>query len=252
VLLVLVAAVPDRSARATPVLRLAAEFGGGPTLLLTVANTGTEPATDVVPHVVYRHGTFVGEPAEIAPGARHAWQLSLPAPPGRGTYPVTTRVRYADAGGAARSVPVVALLSTPEAPPEAVRATLTAAAPGTVRLLLENTGPRPVAGRVISVLPSGLGSEPETHPVAIPAGGRRAVPMTLLWRGAATGSAHPVWAVFEYLEAGAHHATAARVDVTMPPHPGRARVLPLAVGAAALGLTLVVLAAAWRRVVPRA
>jgi hypothetical protein len=254
--LVLAAAVPVRPVGAATVLHLGARtrFAATPVLRLAVISAGSEAATHVVPEVAYHHDTYQGAPAQIAPGSRRDWRFSLSPPAAPGTYAVTIRVRYRDARGDQRTIPTVALLSTPGAAPGAVSASLSATpttSVSTVRLVLDNRGPRPVAGRVTTVLPSELHTEPETSPVELPVGASRLVPVNLMWRDPSADELRPVWVLFEYRQAGVFHAIAARVDVARPPDTWRRRV-PLVVVTVALVSALAILGIAWRSVAARA
>jgi len=235
-------------AAAAVTLRLEAKAEAA-ALRLAATNTGSEAALDVAPEVVYQRQTYQGDGVRLEPGSSHAWEFPLPAPAARGTFPATIRVRYADSAGAPRSTPVVALVSTPGAPASPVRARLTAdplSRVGGARLLLENPGPRPVAGRVVFVLPSVLHTEPESQPAEVGADGRSTVPLMLENGGAPAGTTLPLHAVFEYTAEGTHHTVLAETTVTVVTGAAAGRTLPLAIGLGALAITLGLLAAAWR------
>jgi len=254
--LVLAAAVPVRPVEAATLLHLGARarFAATPVLRVAAISAGSEAATHVVPEVTYHHDTYQGAPAQIAPGSRHDWRFSLPPPAAPGTYAVTIRVRYRDARGDQRMIPAVTLLSTPGAAPGVVAASLSATPTtgvSTVRLVLDNRGPRPVGGRVTTVLPSELHTEPETRPVELPVGASRVVPVSLMWRDSSAHDLRPVWALFEYRQAGVFHAIAARVDVARPPDTWH-RHVPLVVVTVALVSALAILGVAWRAVTARA
>jgi hypothetical protein len=245
------------TARAGPALEAAASATVGERVALEVdvRNAGDASASAVAPEVVYagrsEHGDAV---AELAPGARHTWAFDLPRPSEPGSIPAVIHVRYTGGDRRRASVPVVAIVSTPGLlPVPEVRATLTTS-PVTrfarAVLLLENPLPVAVHGRVIVVLPDGLTIEPESQPAEVAREGRSEVPLMLQNQGEAPGTVVPVFALFEYDLDGRRHLIVAsvRADVAGggPPLP------PLAIGAAALGLTLALLALAWRRASRRA
>ena len=114
-------------------------------------------------------------------------------------------------------------------------------------LLIENPDARPVAGRVVVVLPSGLVTDPETLPARVAANGRTTVPLVLENRAALPPGRYPAFALFEYTLSGEHHAAVARADVAVVAEAGGRRARPLLVGVSALAVTLALLAIAWRR-----
>jgi hypothetical protein len=225
-----------------------------PVLHLVAANSGDEAADDVVPEVVYQRHTYRGETAVLGPGARREWSFALAVPPGPGTFPVTVRAGYRDGSGRAGATPLVTLVRTLDAPRSPIRASLElqpVSGRGAGQLRLENPDAQPVAGRVAFILPGGLYTEPESLPAQVAAGNQATVPFVLENRGARPAT-YPIFAVFEYLTAGARYCVVARqsVAVTAGGHGGR--VLPLVVGAAALATTLALLAFASRRAAARA
>jgi hypothetical protein len=152
-------------------------------------------------------------------------------------------------------VPVVAAVSTPEAPPSALHLTLEArriAAAGGAVLLAENQGGRPIAGRLVIVLPSGLATDPESLPVQVAAGDRTSVPLVLENRDGLPPGTYPAYALFEYTEAAEHRLAFARADLEVVEDGGQARTRPLLIGMGALAAMLGLLAVAWRRAAARA
>lgn len=231
-----------------------ATFADAPMLDLNVANQGDRPAERVVPEVAFQHQRIAGEAAALAPGAQHDWRLALPVPPGPGTFAAITHVRFVEAGGLEGSVPLVVLVTTPAAQVSRVRTSLTTE-PGAgytnTRLLIDNADSRPVAGRVIVVLPDELRTEPESQAVQIAAGGQRIVPFAVESRSARAGAAYSVYALFEYEDDVTHHTVLAHTETTVPIGTSK-RAVPLAIGGLALAGTLALLAVAWRRAAARA
>jgi hypothetical protein len=225
--------------------------GGDVSLRLTARSSGDEDATDVEPDVAFLGQTIRGDAqATLAPGTSHDWQLALPRPSSPGFFPVTVRVRYADAKGYPLSALLVHVVRTPGAPAGPVRPTLegaTVAAHGTLRLRLENPQPRTVAGRVRPVVPIEFSTDPETQPAEIPGHGRTDVTLVVQNTGARDGSTYPVYAVFEYDWDGVHQAVVGQATLKVTGVSPGDRFTPLAVGAAALALALLVAWLAWRR-----
>ena len=229
-------------------LELAADTGSD--LQLWVTNAGDETAAEVIPELLFQHRSETAQAARLAPGARHEWRFPLAAVPAPGTFAATIRVRWADEHGRRRSMPLVALVSTRDAPPSAVRARLDPTSPvtriGGARLVLENPGSRAVAGRVVFVLPRGLDTEPESMPAQLPAGGRTEIPVVLENTGALPPAAYPAYAVFEYPDDGGHATVLAQATIDIAREAAGSRARPLLVGLGALGITFVLLAVAWR------
>ncbi len=221
---------------------------GGPELRVVVANVGDESAQDVAPEVLYRHRSERQPAVEVAPGERREWYIALDAPPA-GALPAVVRVHYRDNGRTA-TVPTVVALTAPGTPPEAVRGRLDAPAVAGVShgtLVLENPGSRAVAGRVSYVLPGGLSVDPESMPAEIPSAGRATLPVVLQNEGGLAPGRYPAFAVLAYGDATAPHTVVVRGSVDVGRDDPRRR-RPLAIGAAALGVALITLAIAFRRV----
>jgi hypothetical protein len=244
------------SATAAVRLRLDAEasFDDAPTVRLLVTNGGDQPASSVLPDLAYERQRFRGEGITLAPGERHEWRFALPPPAGPGTVPATFHVGYAVSDGAPHALPWVVLVSTPAAQVSPVRTSLTTT-PGVsfteARLLIDNPGLRPIAGRVVFVLPTEVHTEPESYPVQVAAGAQRVVPTALEGRGAQPNVPYSVFAVLEYLEDGMRYAVVAHTDTTVPAG-AAGRAVPLAVGGLALVSTLALLGVALRRSAARA
>jgi hypothetical protein len=223
-------------------LELAAEDGGE--LRLEALNAGDETADEVVPEARYQHRSEVGETARLVPGARHEWRFALPISPGAGSLPVTIRVRYRE-GAAHRTVPLVTVVGAPGP----IRATLEVPPVrhhASARLVLENPEARPVAGRVVFVLPEGLATEPESQPARIAPGDRVVLPLVLQNEGGLPPGRYPVFAIFEWTDGPTHEATLARANVEVVAAGPLDRARPLLVGLGALGVTVGLLALAWR------
>ncbi len=231
-------------------LRLEAEsrVSDGVTLRLRATNTAAEPAEDVVSEVVYHHRTVVPERvAAIDPGAAHEWAMTLPAPPGPGTFPVTVRVRWAARDGEMRSEVLVHLVRTPGAPPSDVHATLETepvSRLGRVVVTLENAGSERVAGRLVVALPPDLRTDPESRAAEVAPSGRVALPVAVQNAGARPGDVRPVFALFEYDRDGAHHTVLATGTLRVVARGTDRR--PLLVGLGALAVALSILAVALR------
>ncbi len=226
-----------------------------PTLAVVALNAGDEPAREVRPEVLYQHHTYAGEAATLEPGARREWRLALVPPPSPGTFAATVHVRYRDALSRWRSVPLVAQVPAPDGSPVLARLALEVrpvGRAGSATLLVENPDSRPIAGRVVLVLGDGLATDPESLPVEVAAHGRTTVPLVLENRGALTPGSYPAYALFEYGDAGAHHAAVAHAEVSVVAQAGGARARPLLVGVGALAATIALLAVAWRRAAARA
>jgi hypothetical protein len=222
-------------------------------LTLAATNAGTAVARDLVPEVTWLGRSRQGEKlAALPPGGRRPWDFSLPPPPASGTFPLVLRLRYTDGDGRAASALLVRTAGT--AAPGPVRAVLTAApiaTVGTVRLRLENPGARPVAGRVVTFLPSELATDPESQPAQVPGGGSVELALMLQNVRAAAGASYPVYAVFEYDWGGAHHTVLAGATLPIVAAPnGRAR--RLAVGTTALLAALAIAVLLGRRAARRA
>jgi hypothetical protein len=210
---VLAFGVLARESAATITINLSAETrlsAQGVSLTIDVANAGDEAAHDVTPDVTWNgevtHGDAVGA---LDSGAHHQWTLSLGAPGGAGTFPMVIRIGYADANGYPLSALLVHLLRTPGSPAGPVRPTLSAgtmARYSNARLVLENPGPRVLAGRVVPALPAEFKTDPETVPAQVPAQGRTEVRFVVQNNGALPGSVYPIYAIFEYDLDGTHEA----------------------------------------------
>lgn len=237
-------------ARAGVRLEVSGTARGGTALRIRAVNHGDVGATGVRPEAAYQRQTIGGDQVEIAAGASHEWVLPLPAATGPGTFPVVVRIRYrTDAGRA--SIPLVVLAEVPAAAPPAVDVALSAfpaAGIARARLQVQSRSARALAGRVVFVVPDGLSAEPESEPVQLAPGETRIVPVTL--RGVAADARYPVSALFEYEEDGVHHAALATAELA-PDGSAPGRMRPLAIGALALGFTLLLLGLAWRRAAAR-
>jgi hypothetical protein len=243
-------AIPHAVSAAT---HLEATGEAGADLHLVVRNTGDEAARAVTPRLVYQHRTAAGDTGTLEPGASREWRIPLPPPPGPGTFPATIRIEHVDAAGRTGSVPLVVLVPTSAPASSAVRASLDLGPFAGVahgKLVLDNTGGRPVAGRVVFVLPGGTWTEPESLPVQIPAGGRTIVPLAIQARGAVVPGRYPAYAVFEYVDDAEHRTVLATADVVAEAGRSR-RARPLLVGLGALGVTFALLGVAWRRAARR-
>ena len=221
---------------------------------LEVANAGDVSATDVTPEVVYQGRQVQGETiAELPPGNRHAWTFDLPLPAEPGTVPAVIQVRYTDSAGHRTSAPAVATVVTPGLLPVLeARASLTTTSVtrfGRATVCIENPTAVPIHGRLITVLPGGLTTEPESQPVELPPRGRRDVPIVVQNDGAVRGSTASMFTLFEYSLDGRWHLIVAPAGVTVATE--RATESPLLVGAIALGLALTLLAVAWYRAARR-
>src|SRR5579884_1890534 len=193
--------------------------------------------------------------AALPPRARRPWDFSLPPPPAAGTFPLVLRLRYTDADGRPAAALLVRTLGAADAGP--VRAAL-APAPiatlGTVQLTLENPEGRPLAGRVVAVLPPELATDPESQPAQVPPGGHVALPLVVQNARAVVGRTYPMYAVFEYDWAGTQRTAVAAATLAVVQAPSR-RALRLAVGAtawlAALATAALLSRRAARRAAPR-
>src|SRR5262245_48440464 len=87
-----------------------------PRLHLRVTHDAPEPAA-VAPAVSFPRRVLTGETVDLAPGAAHEWDIALPAPPGRGTFPAVARVQSTGTGRTPDVQPAVVPVSTPDAPP---------------------------------------------------------------------------------------------------------------------------------------
>ena len=218
------------------------------TLCLRATNTAGEAMHDVAPEVVYQHITVVADrAAAIQEGAAHEWRMTLPAPSGPGTFPVTVHVRYAGREGRARSELLVHLVRTPGAPPSDVRVTLETepvARLGHAVVTLENAAPRQVAGRLVVALPPDLRTDPESQPAEVAASGRISLPIVVQNVGGPPGRGSPALRPLR-VRAGRHRAVVGEstLSVVAPRAGGR----PLLVGLGALAVALAILAVASRR-----
>ena len=221
---------------------------------LELANSGDVSAADVTPEVVYQGRQVRGEPlAELRPGDRHVWTFDLPLPTEPGTVPTVIQVRYVDSTGHRTSAPAVATVVTPGLLPVLEARTTLATTPvtrfGRATVTIENPTPVPIPGRLITVLPGGLTTEPESQPAEVPAQGSREVPIVVQNEGAARASTASMFALFEYNQDGRWHLSVAPAGVTVST--ARVTESPLLVGAIALGLALALLAVAWYRAARR-
>jgi hypothetical protein len=247
----LVLALAARRAAAAPLhLEARASLDGTVALRLVAANPGTAPARAVRPEVAWEREAFAGPPATLGPGARHEWRFSLPPPPAPGTFPITVRVRHTDASGEARMTPLVTLVSSPDAPPDPVRASFHGqplSHVGTARVVLENRGAQAVAGRLFLVLPGGLATAPESLPAQVAARDQTTIPLVVEDVGLEAGAVYPAFVLFVHTAAGVHHAALAEGGLSAAGGPGSGRARPLVVGAVALAAAVGLLALALRR-----
>ena len=250
-LLVLAALVSsDAGAAALPLL-IEAEVEPPPSTAIRVRATNTtgEVAQGATPEVVFRHGTVTGDPVDLPAGDHHEWRIALPGAPEPGTAPATIRVRHQTARGVEATGVAVVLVATPGAAPSPVRVSLSigpVGRHGDGRIVLENTGTEPVAGRAFVVVPGGLSIDPQSQPAVVPP--RAAVTLTLVLEnvGAPPAPAYPAYAVLQHAAGGIDHAAmaAATVVVEAPSLAGGA--VPLLVGMAALTAAFAVLVVALR------
>jgi hypothetical protein len=250
--LVLAVLVPCTAGGAGLPLDLATWVEPGPEATLHVrASNGTpEPAVAATPTVVFRHRTMAGEPVDLVPGATHEWSVTLPEAPTAGALPATIRVRHTTPAGESASAVAVALVATPGAAPDGVRATFTVDPVtrfGAGRVVLETTGSEPVAGRVFFVLPGGLSTDPESQPATVARGAPTFVDLVVENHGAPPAPAYPAYAVLQYDAGGAGRSIVARAEVAVLADGARHGAAPLAVGGFALAVAVAVLVVALRR-----
>lgn len=258
VLGVLLVAVVARPAAATITIELNAEgrLENGVAFTLSAKNTGNEAAHDVEPEVAYEGKTTRGDAlATLEPNTSHEWKFALAAPPGTGTYPVVVRLRYADANGYPLSALLVHLQRTAGARSGPARPTLTSGPVsrfGNAKLVIENPGPQPIAGRLTLVLPTEFQTDPENQPAQVPAQGRNEMTLVFQNAGALPGSAYPIYATFEYDQDGIHHAVVSNTTVNVVIGSTGTHVPPLVIGGGALLLVIGALVFAWRSAAERA
>jgi hypothetical protein len=233
-------------------LDLAAWVEPGPEATIHVrATNGTpEPAHAATPTVVFRHRTTAGDSVELAPGATHEWSITLPETPSAGSFPATIRVRHTTPAGESASAVAITLVTAPGAPPDGVRATFTVDPVtrfGAGRVVLETTGPEPVAGRVFFALPGGLSTDPESQPATVARGAPTFVDLVVENHGAPPSHTYSAYAVLQYDAGGVPQSTVARAEVTVLAGGARHGAVPLVVGGAALVVAIAVLVAALRR-----
>jgi hypothetical protein len=223
------------------------------TTVVTVRATNSGPGAvrDIVPEVRLRSTSRRGDavPA-LGDGDTHVWSVTLPAPDTGGTYGVVARVAYVDARGTAASAVGVGLVATSGAPDDPVTATL-AVQPidthGAAALTLVNPTPALVAGRVHPVLPSELGTDPETFPAQVLPGGCATATFVLENDGAEPGRTLPLWALFEYERDGLHRTVVAGAALPIVPRRAAGTATPILVCGASLAVAGALLALAWRR-----
>lgn len=189
---------------------------------LSVTNSGDETARYLVPEVEFqgeaKRGSLL---AALEGGAQHEWRLALPPPSSPGAFPLIVRVRYVDAYGRPLSTVLVYAVRTPDCPPAAVR--LAFPKPwhifidrwALVRLLLENPGPTPLAGRVVTVLPAELRVQPANWPEEIPAEGRIEMPVLFENTAGQPGDFSDAYVIFEYDLGGFHQAVVEGAPVSV-------------------------------------
>jgi hypothetical protein len=251
-------ALVGRPAGATITIELNAEgrVENGVAFTLSAKNTGNEAAHDVEPEVAYEGKTTKADAlAALDPTASHEWKFNLPAPPGTGTYPIVVRLRYADANGYPLSALLVHLQRTAGARSGPARPTLTSGSVsrfGNARLVIENPGPQPLAGRLTLVLPTEFQTDPENQPAQVPAQGRNEMTLVFQNAGALAGSVYPIYATFEYDLDGIHHAVVSNTTVNVVTGSTGTRVPPLVIGGGALLLVIGALVLAWRSAAQRA
>lgn len=258
VAVVLLVALLVGSAGATITIELNAEgrVESGVAFTLTAKNTGNEAAHDVEPEVAYEGKTTKGDAvAALEPTTSHEWKFALPPPPGTGTYPVVVRLRYADANGYPLSALLVHLQRTAGARSGPARPTLTSGPVsrfGNAKLVIDNPGPQPLAGRLTLVLPTEFQTDPENQPAQVPAQGRNEMTLVFQNAGALPGSVYPIYATFEYDLDGIHHAVVSNTTVEVVIASTGLHVPPLAIGGGALLLVVGALVLAWRSAAQRA
>jgi hypothetical protein len=250
-LLVLAALTSSGAGAAGLPLLIEAEVEPRPSTAIRVRATNTtgEVAQGATPEVIFRHGTATGEPVDLGAGGHHEWRIALPGAAEPGTAPATVRVRHRTARGVDAMGVAVVLVPTPGAAASPVRVSLSigpVARHADGRIVLENTGPEPVAGRAFLMLPGGLTVDPQSQPAVVAPGASVTLTLVVENAGALPASAYPAYAVLQYAAGGVDYAAmaAATVAVEAPSLAGGA--VPLLVGMAALTAALASLVVALR------
>ena len=253
-IVLVISALLQRTAPASPRLSLVAVARPEPTVTveLTATNDGDEPVGALRPELLFEHHTTAAPQLDrLAPGEHHTWTVALLPASGRGPFPVGARVEYQHVDATPASAVTVTTVATADAPPSGVRATLRTPPlthVSNVTLVLENSLPESVGGRVAVVLPPPLFIEPASQPVEVAAGGRKEVPLVIERKNAPAGTL-PVAAVFEFRRDGIQHTVLAVGSLEATAEGGAPR-RPFWIGVSALGMALAAVAYALRRSAP--
>lgn len=210
-------------------LRIAAstELRGETALHLAVSNTADEPAEHLEPRATFLGATVRGQPADaLPPGFTTTWDLVLPAPPGRGSYPLVVQLHYADGFGRATSAPVVHVVQSPGLSPPAFTVAVEGgpvASGGNGRVRIENPEPVALAGTLGVVTGNDLSARPAERPVEVAARGALEVPLELENRGALPGSTVPIYAYVTLARDGRQETrvASAGIEIADPESPAR-------------------------------
>jgi hypothetical protein len=215
---------------------------------VTIENTSATAFAAVEPEMRYRLAERRGEPAALAPGERHLWNVEFPSPAAPSGDVLIVLVRWHDAEGHRHSQPYARVVDTAGLlPTEAQVLVQSEPAAGHERALgqFTNATSVPLRARLVALMPEEFLTTPEAQPIDVPPRETLAVPIDVQSRGPA-GTTYPLQAVVQFTQGGIPRTIVASTLLGIGVTPDRSIASPLLVGFSALAVAVVGLLAALR------
>lgn len=216
---------------------------------VTIENTSGAALSAVEPEVRYRLAERRGEPAALAPGERHVWNVEFPSPSGPSGDVLIVLVRWRGAAGERHSQSYARVVDTAGLLPTEAQVILQSeSAAGHERAVVEITNATgdPLHARLVALIPEEFFTTPQAQPVEVPPRETVAVPIDVQSRGPA-GTTYPLQAVVQFTQGGIPRTIVASTLLGIGATPDRPMVSPLTVGAVALTIALAALLAAQQK-----